>query len=298
MTTPNDLPKDELKNVSKNVIEMRQVCTRFGDHIVHKNLDLDIQRGEIFAIVGGSGSGKSTLLREMIMLHPPDSGSIKILDTDISSLSADDAINLRKRWGVMFQHGGLFGTLNVRDNIALPMHEHTQLDEALINEMAAWKLSLSGLSPDTGLQFPTELSGGMMKRASMARALALDPELLFLDEPTAGLDPSGASGIDTLVRTLHDLYLSTIVIITHDLDFLWQVTDRVAVLGEGKVVGLGSMKELSTMDHPIIREYFDGPRARAAHDQAQAMAQSQLKKQTPELLLKQSPVKEISWTQK
>lgn len=288
MTTPFPLPKQQ----SKNVIELRQVCTRFGDHVVHKDLDLDIRRGEIFAIVGGSGSGKSTLLREMIMLHRPDSGSIKILDKDIATLSAEGEIYLRQRWGVMFQKGGLFGTLNIRDNIALPLHEHTKLDATLINEVAAWKLSLSGLAPETGLLFPSELSGGMMKRASLARALALDPELLFLDEPTAGLDPSGASGIDSLVRSLHDLYLSTIVIITHDLDFLWQVTDRVAVLGEGKVIGVGSMSELSMMDHPIIREYFDSPRARAAHQQAQS--QAQLKTQTQA----QNSAKEKTWTQK
>ncbi|MES2046853.1 MAG: ATP-binding cassette domain-containing protein [Pseudomonadota bacterium] len=292
MSTPSSLPKevsnDLTKNDNKNVIEMRQVCTRFGDHMVHDNLDLEVQRGEIFAIVGGSGSGKSTLLREMIMLHRPDSGAIKILDADIGALNAEDEISLRRRWGVMFQHGGLFGTLNIRDNIALPLHEHTQLDETLINEVAAWKLALSGLEPETGLQFPAELSGGMLKRASMARALALDPELLFLDEPTAGLDPSGASGIDTLVRSLHDLYLSTIVIITHDLDFLWQVTDRVAVLGEGKVIGLGTMSELSKMDHPIIREYFDSPRARAAREQAQAQTQTPAKK----------PDEEKSWTRK
>lgn len=279
-----------MSDESKNVIEMRQVCTRFGDHVVHENLDLEVQRGEIFAIVGGSGSGKSTLLREMIMLHRPDSGSIKILNTDISVLSAEQEINLRQRWGVMFQHGGLFGTLNVRDNIALPLQEHTDLDATLINEVAAWKLTLSGLAPETGLQFPTELSGGMLKRASMARALALDPELLFLDEPTAGLDPSGAAGIDALVRTLHDLYQSTIVIITHDLDFLWQVTDRVAVLGEGKVIGVGSMTELSTMDHPIIREYFDGSRGRAARTQTQSQPQPQPQKQKPD--------KEPTWTQK
>ncbi|MDO8176960.1 MAG: ATP-binding cassette domain-containing protein [Undibacterium sp.] len=286
MATPLSLPDDKVKNV----IEMRKVCTRFGDHVVHENLDLEVRRGEIFAIVGGSGSGKSTLLREMIMLHRPDSGSIKILGTDIAALSAEEEINLRQRWGVMFQHGGLFGTLNVRDNIALPLHEHTDLDATLINEVAAWKLTLSGLAPETGLQFPTELSGGMLKRASMARALALDPELLFLDEPTAGLDPSGAAGIDALVRTLHDLYQSTIVIITHDLDFLWQVTDRVAVLGEGKVIGVGSMTELSTMDHPIIREYFDGPRGRAAHEQAQENIQSQTRTQIQN--------KEPTWTQK
>ncbi|MFZ6748165.1 ABC transporter ATP-binding protein [Undibacterium sp. Ren11W] len=275
---------------SKNVIEIRQICTRFGEHIVHENLDLEIRRGEIFAIVGGSGSGKSTLLREMIMLHRPDSGSIKILGADIFALSADEEILLRQRWGVMFQHGGLFGTLNVRDNIALPLNEHTDLDATLIDEVAAWKLTLSGLAAETGLQFPTELSGGMLKRASMARALALDPELLFLDEPTAGLDPSGAAGIDALVRTLHELYQSTIVIITHDLDFLWQVTDRVAVLGEGKVIGIGSMTELSTMEHPIIREYFDGPRGRAARTQALEKIEVQTQIQQPD----QEPM----WTQK
>ena len=258
-----------------NVIEMRQVCTRFGSHIVHADLDLEVRGGEIFAIVGGSGSGKSTLLREMIMLHRPNSGSIKVLDTDVLTISPAQAHILRQRWGVMFQHGGLFGTLNVRDNVGLPLREHTDLDDTLIHELASWKITLSGLEPEAGLQYPTELSGGMLKRASMARALALDPELLFLDEPTAGLDPAGAGGIDALVRNLHDLYQSTIVIITHDLDFLWQVSDRVAVLGEGKVVGVGSMAELAEMDHPVIREYFDGPRGRAAQEQAQTQTEVQ-----------------------
>ena len=256
---------------ASNVIEMRKVCTSFGTHSVHTDLDLDVRRGEIFAIVGGSGSGKSTLLREMIMLHRPTSGSIKVLGTDLQTISAEEAMVLRRRWGVMLQHGGLFGTLNVLDNIGLPLREHTRLDQSLINGVAAWKLTLSGLEPETGLQYPTELSGGMLKRASLARALAFDPELLFLDEPTAGLDPAGAAGIDALVHTLHELYRLTIVIITHDLDLLWQVTDRVAVLGEGKVVGLGSMVELAQMDHPIIREYVDGPRGRAAQEQAQKL---------------------------
>jgi phospholipid/cholesterol/gamma-HCH transport system ATP-binding protein len=251
-----------------NVIEIRKVCSRFGSHIVHNDLDLDVRRGEIFAIVGGSGSGKSVLLREMIMLHRPDSGSIKIFGADLQTISDAEAKILSRRWGVMFQHGGLFGTLNVRDNIGLPLREHTRLDETLINEVAAWKLSLSGLAPETGLLYPTELSGGMLKRASMARALAFDPELLFLDEPTTGLDPTSAGGIDALIHTLHDLYHSTMVIITHDLDLLWHVTDRVAVLGEGRVVGVGSMAELSQMDHPIIRDYFDGPRGRTAQQQA------------------------------
>jgi len=253
---------------SDNVIEIRDVCTRFGTHTVHDGLNLDVKRGEIFAIVGGSGSGKSTLLREMILLHRPDSGSVKIFGSDIHSLSDEAANELRLRLGVMFQQGGLFGTLTVRENIGLPLREHLDLDDALIDEVSAWKLSLAGLAPEVGLQYPSELSGGMLKRAALARALALDPELLFLDEPTAGLDPAGAGGIDTLVRTLHELYGLTIVMITHDLDLLWQVTDRVAVLGERKVLATASMSELSQMDHPEIRKYFDGPRGRAAQEQA------------------------------
>jgi phospholipid/cholesterol/gamma-HCH transport system ATP-binding protein len=260
---------------TENVIEMRGVTTRFGSQVVHDNLDLDIRRGEIFAIVGGSGSGKSTLLREMILLHRPDAGSVKIFGVDVATLTESEANDLRQRCGVMFQNGGLFGTLTVRENIGLPLREHTRLDDRIIDEVSAWKLSLSGLAPEAGLRYPPELSGGMLKRAALARALALDPELLFLDEPTAGLDPASASGIDTLVRALHDLYRSTIVMITHDLDLLWQVTDRVAVLGEGKVLAVGSMDELSRLSHPTIREYFEGPRGRAAHEQAQNFSKGQ-----------------------
>lgn len=257
-------------DASANVIEMRKICTTFGTHAVHADLDLDVRRGEILAIVGGSGSGKSTLLREMILLQRPTSGSIKLFGTDIKDLPEDEARQLRLRWGVMFQHGGLFGALTITENIGLPLREHTRLDDKAIDALSAEKLALSGLAPETGAQYPSQLSGGMLKRASLARALALDPELLFLDEPTAGLDPAGAGGIDTLVRSLHKLYHPTIVMITHDLDLLWQVTHRVVVLGEGKVLATGSMMELSTMTHPIIREYFDGPRGRAAQLQAQS----------------------------
>jgi phospholipid/cholesterol/gamma-HCH transport system ATP-binding protein len=249
------------------VIEIRNLSTRFGDHVVHAGLDLEVRRAEIFALVGGSGSGKSTLLREMILLHRPDAGTIRVLGTDVQSLDEQGALALRQRLGVMFQHGGLFGSLNVRENIGLPLREHTCLDDALIDELAAWKLELAGLAPETGLQYPPELSGGMLKRASLARALALDPELLFLDEPTAGLDPTSAGGVDELVKKLRDLFGLTIVMITHDLDLLWQVADRVAVLGEGKVQGTGSMSELAQMDHPVVRQYFDSPRGRAAQAQ-------------------------------
>jgi phospholipid/cholesterol/gamma-HCH transport system ATP-binding protein len=255
-------------STSKNVIEMRGISTRFGDHVVHENLDLDVRVGEIFAIVGGSGSGKSSLLREMIMLNQANAGTINILDKELKGITEKDAFDLRQRCGVMFQHGGLFGTLSIHENIALPLLENTDLEQAVIDELAAWKLQMVGLKPETGAQFPSQLSGGMLKRASMARAIALDPELLFLDEPTAGLDPNSASGIDRLIHTLHDLFNTTIVIITHDLDLLWQVTDRVAVLGDGHVIAVGSMKELATMQDPAVRSYFDGTRARAAQTQS------------------------------
>ena len=250
------------------VIEIKGVSTSFADHPVHAGLDLEVRRNEIFALVGGSGSGKSTLLREMILLQRPDSGSIRVLGVDVLSADDNEARALRLRLGVMFQKGGLFGSLNVLENIGLPLREHTQLNNTLIDELAAWKLALTGLESSAGALFPAELSGGMLKRASLARALALDPELLFLDEPTAGLDPTSAGGVDELVRELRDLYGLTVVMITHDLDMLWQVADRVAVLGEGKVQGVGSMRELSQLQHPAIRQYFDTPRGRAAEEQA------------------------------
>ncbi|WP_310384954.1 ABC transporter ATP-binding protein [Roseateles sp.] len=251
------------------VIEMAHVSTRFGEHIVHRDINLDVRRAEIFALIGGSGSGKSTLLREMILLQQPHTGTVKVLGQALQGISDADALSLRRRWGVMFQHGGLFGSLTVLENIGLPLREHTQLDEALIDEIAAWKLHLAGLKPAVGAQYPAELSGGMLKRASLARALALDPELLFLDEPTAGLDPVSAAGVDELVLKLRDLFSLTIVMITHDLDLLWQVADRVAVLADGKVAGLGSMSELAALQVPAVRQFFDGPRGRQAQAQAQ-----------------------------
>jgi phospholipid/cholesterol/gamma-HCH transport system ATP-binding protein len=252
------------------VIEIRKVCTRFGNHAVHTDLDLEVRRGEIFAIAGGSGSGKSVLLREMILLQRPTSGSIRLFGEDIASLTDAQAHALRQRWGVMFQHGGLFSSLTVRENVGLPLREHSSLDDALIDDVAEWKLSLTGLPPDAGLKAPGELSGGMLKRASLARAIALDPELLFLDEPTSGLDPASSAGVDELILRTHALYGLTIVMVTHDLDLLWQVSDRVAVLGEGRVLATGSMEELSHDSHPIVRAYFADPRATQAHEQEQA----------------------------
>jgi phospholipid/cholesterol/gamma-HCH transport system ATP-binding protein len=272
------------------VIEMHGVCTRFGEHVVHSGIKLDVRRAEIFAVIGGSGSGKSTLLREMILLQRPDSGSIRVLGVDLAKLSDDEALALRQRWGVMFQNGGLFGSLTVTENVGLPLREHTDLGDTLIDEIAAWKLAMTGLKPEVGAQYPPELSGGMMKRASLARALALDPELLFLDEPTAGLDPDSAAGVDELVLKLRDLFGLTIVMITHDLDLLWQVADRVAVLAEGKVQAIGSMAELSRMDNPAIRPFFEGPRARAAQQQVKDQTKQTNKDKAPP----NEPIKESS----
>jgi phospholipid/cholesterol/gamma-HCH transport system ATP-binding protein len=254
--------------LESNVIEIRGLSTRFGSHLVHAGLDLDIRRGETFGIIGGSGSGKSTLLREMIMLHRPDAGSIRMMGSDVLRLDALDSALLLHRIGVMFQQGGLFASMTVGANVAMPLREFTRIDDAMIDENVAWKISLAGLEADASLKFPAELSGGMHQRAALARALALDPELLFLDEPTAGLDPVSADAVGALVRDLRALLDLTVVIITHDLDLLWQVADRVAVLGDGKICGVGSMAELSAMAHPRIRAFFDTPRARAAQQDA------------------------------
>ena len=258
----------------ENVIEIRKVSTRFGNHVVHTDINLDVHRAEIFAVIGGSGSGKSTLLREMILLQQPSSGSICVLGTRLDQLGVDQARALRLRFGVMFQHGGLFSALTVLENIGLPMREHTPLADAEVDARAAQKLALAGLAPEVGAQYPSELSGGMMKRASLARALALDPELLFLDEPTAGLDPHSAAGVDELVRKLRDDSGLTVVMITHDLDLLWQIADRVAVLADGKVQAIGSMAELSRMEQPPVRQFFGGTRGRTAQQQHMAARQA------------------------
>jgi phospholipid/cholesterol/gamma-HCH transport system ATP-binding protein len=249
------------------IIEVRSVSTRFGDAVVHEDVSLAVNPGEIFALVGGSGSGKSTLLREIILLQQPVSGSIRVFGQEVVGLSDDAALPLRRRWGVMFERGALFSALTVAENVGMVLHEHTDLDERLVREICAVKVALTGLPPDAGPKYPSELSGGMRKRASLARAFALDPELLFLDEPTAGLDPLSASGIDELVRSLRDGLGLTIMMVTHDLDLMWRAADRVAVLGKGRIAGIGSMTELSHSDDPLIRQYFHGPRGRAALEQ-------------------------------
>jgi len=252
----------------ETVLEMRDVVTRFGQHVVHQGVSLAVRRGEVFAVIGGSGSGKSTLLREMILLQTPNEGAVHVLGVDLHGISDDAALALRQRFGVLFQQGGLFGSLTILENIGLPLREHRQLDDPAVDAIAAQKLAAVGLTPEVGGQYPAELSGGMVKRAALARALVLDPELLFLDEPTAGLDPQNAAGIDELVRHLSRGLGLTVVMITHDLDLLWQVSDRVAVLGDGKVQGIGSMAELAQIANPAIQPFFEGPRTRAAQAQA------------------------------
>jgi phospholipid/cholesterol/gamma-HCH transport system ATP-binding protein len=262
MAAPQPLPAGDA------VIEVRDLNTRFGSAVVHENVSLSVRPGEIFALVGGSGTGKSTLLREVILLQPPVSGSIRVFGQEVIGLSDDEALPLRRRWGVMFERGALFSSLTVAENVGMVLHEHTRLGEELIRELAAVKIALTGLPADAGAKYPSELSGGMRKRASLARALALDPELLFLDEPTAGLDPLSATGIDELVRSLRDGLGLTIMMVTHDLDLLWRAADRVAVLGRNHIVGVGTMNELSQDDDPLVRQYFYGPRGRAAREQA------------------------------
>jgi phospholipid/cholesterol/gamma-HCH transport system ATP-binding protein len=252
---------------AESIVEVRDVHTRFGPTLVHDGVSLTVRRGEIFALAGASGSGKSTLVRELILLHRPDAGSIRVLGRDLDGLDEEEALALRRRWGVMFERGALFSALTVAENVAIPLHEHTRLGARLVGELAALKIALTGLPAAAGIKRPVELSGGMRKRAALARALALDPELLFLDEPTAGLDPLSATGFEELVRHLQELLGLTMFIVTHDLDLLWQVADRVAFLVEGHIAGVGTMEELSRLEDPLVREYFYGPRGRAAREQ-------------------------------
>jgi phospholipid/cholesterol/gamma-HCH transport system ATP-binding protein len=250
------------------VIKVSRVFTSFGSAVVHNDVSLSVNRGEVFAIAGGNGSGKSTLLREIILLQTPTSGNIEIFGQEVQTMSDADLLALRRRCGVMFQHGALFSSLTVAENVAVPLREHTGLSKNLIRELAILKVAFTGFPMASIGKYPNELSGGMRRRAALARAIALDPELLFLDEPTSGLDPISAAAFDDLVQRLKEWLRLTIVIITHDLDSLWRIADRVAILGNGKVLGIGSMAELSHSTDPLIHEYFYGPRGRAAMEQS------------------------------
>jgi phospholipid/cholesterol/gamma-HCH transport system ATP-binding protein len=255
------------RDESAPVIEVRGLETRFGERVVHEGVDLDVRRGEVFAIIGGSGSGKSTLLRELIMLQRPTAGSIRLLGAELDGLREEQRLSLRRRLGVLFQGGALFSELTVLENVAFGLREHTGLSAPFVDELAALKLHLAGLGADAHTLFPSQLSGGMRKRTALARAIAMDPELLFLDEPTSGLDPASADAFDDLVTHLRDDLGLTIIIITHDMDTVWTAADRVLVLGQGRALGLGTPDDLARRDDPALAEFFRGARGgRAAED--------------------------------
>jgi len=246
-------------------IRVRGLRNAFGYDIVHENIDLDVRRGEILGVVGGSGTGKSVLMRSIIGLQVPEAGSIEVLGQSITADDDAGQSSIRSRWGVLFQGGALFSTLSVAENIEVPLREfYPEIDSRLLAEIAHYKIRLTGLTGDAAIRYPAELSGGMRKRAGLARALALDPELLFLDEPTAGLDPIGAAAFDTLTRDLQQTLGLTVFLITHDLDTLHEICDRVAVIADKQVIAVGTIPELLALDHPWIQAYFKGPRGRAA----------------------------------
>jgi phospholipid/cholesterol/gamma-HCH transport system ATP-binding protein len=258
-----DLNLDEF--TGKYPIRVRGLKNSFGEQVVHEGLDLDVRKGEILGVVGGSGTGKSVLMRSIIGLQIPDEGEIEVLGRSITGAQDDDEIDIRSRWGVLFQGGALFSTLTVAENVEVPLKEfYPEISRELMDEIARYKVVLSGLPEDATAKYPAELSGGMKKRAGLARALALDPELLFLDEPTAGLDPIGAAAFDELIVELKQAMDLTVFLITHDLDTLYEICDRVAVIADGKVIAVGTIPELLATDHEWIQEYFNGPRGRAA----------------------------------
>lgn len=247
---------------SKPIIEVSHLRTRFGSNEVHKDISFTINPGEIVAIVGGSGSGKTTLLRQLMALANPTSGSIKVFDEEITKASPKTLLAIQRRWGVLFQQNALFSSLTLLENVAFPLHEMRELDPSIIQQLAVLKIVMTGLTSGDAVKYPSELSGGMQKRAGIARAIILDPELLFLDEPTAGLDPETAAKFDELILNLQKTMGLTIVMVTHDLDSLWQVADRVAFLGEGTILCIDTMPNLIKNQNPLIQAFFTGPRGR------------------------------------
>ncbi|TDI63045.1 MAG: ABC transporter ATP-binding protein [Alphaproteobacteria bacterium] len=244
------------------VVSVRGLKTQFGRNVIYEHLDLDVYRGEIIGVVGASGSGKSVLLRSIVGLLKPAAGRIQLFGRDMSSMTFEERTRLEQRWGVLFQDGALFSSLTVAQNVETPMKEHYGLPEPLMAELAALKISMVGLQPEAGSKYPYELSGGMRKRAGLARALALDPEIVFLDEPTAGLDPIGAAAYDKLIKRLQQTLGLTVFMVTHDLDSLYAVCDRIAVLADKRVIVTGTLEDMLRQTHPWIRDYFHGPRAR------------------------------------
>ncbi|HWQ88233.1 MAG TPA: ATP-binding cassette domain-containing protein [Brevundimonas sp.] len=260
MTAPaaNRAPEPE------HLIEVHGLLSQFGERTIHENLDLVVDRGEVLGVVGGSGSGKTVLLNSIIGLKDPEGGSVSILGYDRATMTEEQEADVERRTGILFQQGALFSALSVIENVASPLVEHTRLPKDVIRELAEMKIAMVGLKPDSHHLKPAELSGGMRKRVGLARALALDPELLFLDEPTAGLDPIGAAAFDDLIRRLSDDLGLTVFMITHDLDSLYAITDKVAVVADKRIVAKATVQELERSDHPWIKEYFLGPRGRAA----------------------------------
>jgi phospholipid/cholesterol/gamma-HCH transport system ATP-binding protein len=250
--------------MAEPIIRIQGLKTQFGDQIIHQDLDLAVRPGEILGIVGGSGTGKSVLLRTIVGLNRPAEGRIEVFGQDLGRVGRAERLAVERRWGVLFQDGALFSSLTVAQNIEVPMKEHLGMPPRLRDEIAALKIAMVGLPPEAGAKYPAELSGGMRKRAGLARSLALDPDLIFLDEPTAGLDPIGAANFDQLIRRLQENLGLTVFMVTHDLDSLHAICDRIAVLAEKRVLVVGSMADMLRHAHPWLREYFHGPRARAA----------------------------------
>ena len=251
------------------VIQARGIVNRFGRQVVHDGLDLDIEAGEVFGIVGGSGSGKSVLLRTLLGLQKPGSGSVRIEGAEITRQSDRELLAVKRRYGVMFQRGALFSSLSVARNVELPIREHFPMPEALLRDLALLRIRMVGLAPDDARKFPAQLSGGMTKRAALARAIALDPAILFLDEPTSGLDPISAAAFDRLVLELQRGLSLTVVMITHDLDTIFRVCNRVGVIVDGRMI-TGTLDEIVKNEHPWIRDYFHGERSRASQGQGQS----------------------------
>ena len=244
-------------------IKVRGLVSAFGPTVIHDHLDLEVKKGEIIGVVGGSGTGKSVLLKTIVGLIKPVEGRIEVLGRQLAQISDKEQKLFRRQWGVLFQDGALFSSLTVAENIQAPIRENYNFPQEILDEIAYLKIGFVGLQPEVAHKYPSELSGGMRKRAGLARALALDPELLFLDEPTAGLDPIGAASFDTLTKNLQDALGLTVFLVTHDLDTLNTICDRIAVLYKGKVVVTGTLEEVKNFDNPWVQEYFKGPRGRA-----------------------------------